>query len=89
MAKASSGLGDGSFIAATVVINSVTGELVGGPTVSAKGFAEDPEVFEPLVTLITEALDRSAADEITDRTSCSRSCAASSAAGSTTLPPPP
>jgi hypothetical protein len=46
-------------------------------------------VFEPLVTLITEALDRSAADEITDRTSCSRSYAASSAAGSTTLPPPP
>jgi hypothetical protein len=66
MAKVSSGLGDGGFIAATVVIDSVTSEVVGGPTVSAKEFSEDPEAFEPVVTLITEALDRSAPDEITD-----------------------
>jgi ribonuclease J len=35
-------LGDGGFIAATVVVDSVTGKVVGGPTVSAKGFSEDP-----------------------------------------------
>jgi ribonuclease J len=59
-------LGDGGFIAATVVIDSVTGKVVGGPTVSQKGFSEDPAVFEPVVPLITEALDRAAAEGITD-----------------------
>ncbi|MDM4723124.1 ribonuclease J [Micromonospora sp. WMMA1363] len=59
-------LGDGGFIAATVVIDSVTGKVVGGPTVSAKGFSEDPEAFNPVVPLITEALNRAAAEGITD-----------------------
>jgi ribonuclease J len=59
-------LGDGGFIAATVVIDSVTGKVVGGPTVSQKGFSEDPTVFEPVVPLITEALDRAAGEGITD-----------------------
>ncbi|HZN75917.1 MAG TPA: ribonuclease J [Micromonosporaceae bacterium] len=59
-------LGDGGFIAATVVVDSVTGKVVGGPTVSAKGFSEDPAVFQPVVPLITEALDRAAAEGITD-----------------------
>ena len=59
-------LGDGGFIAATVVVDSVTGKVVGGPTVSAKGFSEDPAAFDAVVPLITEALDRAAADGITD-----------------------
>jgi ribonuclease J len=59
-------LGDGGFIAATVVVDSVTGKVVGGPTVSAKGFSEDPEVFDPVLPLITDALDRAAADGIAD-----------------------
>ncbi|NUT31873.1 MAG: ribonuclease J [Hamadaea sp.] len=59
-------LGDGGFIAVTVVVDSVTGKVVGGPTVSQKGFSEDPTAFEPVVPLITQALDRAAADNITD-----------------------
>jgi ribonuclease J len=59
-------LGDGGFIAATVVVDSVTGKVVGGPTVSAKGFSEDPEAFNAVIPLITEALGRAAADGITD-----------------------
>jgi ribonuclease J len=59
-------LGDGGFISATVVVDSVTGKVVGGPTVSAKGFSEDPEVFEAVLPLITEALDRAAEDGVTD-----------------------
>jgi ribonuclease J len=59
-------LGDGGFIAATVVIDSVTGKVVGGPTVSAKGFSENPEAFDEVIPLITEALGRAAADNITD-----------------------
>jgi ribonuclease J len=59
-------LGDGGFIAATVVVDSVTGKVVGGPTVSAKGFSEDPAIFDAVIPLITEALDRAAADGIAD-----------------------
>src|SRR5262245_41195495 len=59
-------LGDGGFIAATVVVDSVTGKVVGGPTVSAKGFSEDPEAFNAVIPLITEALDRAALEGITD-----------------------
>jgi ribonuclease J len=59
-------LGDGGFIAATVVVDSVTGKVVGGPTVSAKGFSEDPAIFDAVLPLITEALDRAAADGIAD-----------------------
>ncbi|KKK05941.1 ribonuclease J [Micromonospora sp. HK10] len=59
-------LGDGGFIATTVVVDSVTGKVVGGPTVSAKGFSEDPEAFNPVIPLVTEALNRAAADGITD-----------------------
>ncbi|NMO57441.1 ribonuclease J [Actinoplanes sp. TBRC 11911] len=59
-------LGDGGFIAATVVIDSVTGKVVGEPSVSAKGFSEDPEAFSPVIPLLTAALHRSAEDGITD-----------------------
>jgi ribonuclease J len=59
-------LGDGGFIAATVVVDSVTGKVVGGPTVSAKGFSEDPAIFEAVLPLVTEALDRAAVDGIAD-----------------------
>ena len=59
-------LGDGGFIAVTVVVDSVTGKVVGGPTLSAKGFSEDPAAFEPVLRLITDALDRAALDGISD-----------------------
>jgi ribonuclease J len=59
-------LGDGGFIAVTVVVDSVTGKVVGGPTLSQKGFSEDPTAFDPVLPLITEGLDRAAADNVTD-----------------------
>jgi ribonuclease J len=59
-------LGDGGFIAVTVVVDSVTGKVVGGPTVSAKGFSEDPEAWSAVLPFITEALDRAAADGVAD-----------------------
>ncbi|MEU6022049.1 ribonuclease J [Micromonospora sp. NPDC047134] len=59
-------LGDGGFIAATVVVDSVTGKVVAGPTVSAKGFSEDAAAFNAVIPLVTEALNRAAADGITD-----------------------
>ncbi len=78
-------LGDGGFIAATVVVDSVTGKVVGGPTVSAKGFSEDPAAFEPGAPAghrgAGPGRPRTASPT---RTSCSRSSGARSAAGSTT-----
>jgi ribonuclease J len=59
-------LGDGGFVQATVVIDSVTGKVVGEPSISAKGFSEDPEAFNPVIPLLTAALHRSAEDGITD-----------------------
>jgi ribonuclease J len=59
-------LGDGGFISATVVIDSVTGKVVGEPSVMAKGFSEDPEAFNPVIPLLTAALHRSAEEGITD-----------------------
>jgi ribonuclease J len=59
-------LGDGGFISATVVIDSVTGKVVGEPIVSAKGFSEDPQAFGPVIPLLIAALHRSAEDGIAD-----------------------
>jgi ribonuclease J len=59
-------LGDGGFIAVTVVVDSVTGKVVGGPTLSAKGFSEDPAAFDPVLPLVTDALDRAALEGVTD-----------------------
>nr|WP_205861143.1 ribonuclease J [Planosporangium flavigriseum] len=59
-------LGDGGFIAATVVVDSVNGKVVGGPTVSAKGFSGDPAVFDAVLPIVTDALDRAAQEGITD-----------------------
>jgi ribonuclease J len=59
-------LGDGGFISATVVIDSVTGKVVGEPSISAKGFSEDPEAFNPVIPLLTAALHRSAEDGVTE-----------------------
>jgi ribonuclease J len=59
-------LGDGGFISATVVIDSVNGKVVGGPTISAKGFSEDQSAFDAVLPLITEALLRAAGEGISD-----------------------
>jgi ribonuclease J len=59
-------LGDGGFIAATVVVDSVTGKVVGGPAISAKGFSEDPTAFDAVLPLITDALLRAAEEGVAD-----------------------
>jgi ribonuclease J len=59
-------LGDGGFIAATVVVDSVTGKVVGGPAISAKGFSEDQAAFDAVLPVISEALLRAAEEGITD-----------------------
>jgi ribonuclease J len=58
-------LGDGGFIAITVVVDEVTGKVVGGPFVSGKGFSDEP-AFDDVLPVVTAALDRAAADGVSD-----------------------
>ena len=48
------------------MVDSATGKVVGGPAISAKGFSENSEAFNPVLPLITDALNRAAVDGITD-----------------------
>ena len=50
-------LGEEGFISVLVVVDSATGKVVGGPVISARGFVEDDAVFEPVLPLITKALE--------------------------------
>ncbi|HZB48529.1 MAG TPA: ribonuclease J, partial [Mycobacteriales bacterium] len=51
-------LGDEGFIAITVVVDSVTGKVLGSPVISGRGFSDDPVAFEPVLELITGELER-------------------------------
>ncbi|GAA0261691.1 ribonuclease J [Cryptosporangium japonicum] len=57
-------LGDEGFIAVTVVVDEATGKVVGGPFVAARGFADDPSAFDPVLPLIEQALNSAAADGV-------------------------
>ncbi|MFC4336546.1 ribonuclease J [Salininema proteolyticum] len=59
-------LGDGGFIAATVVIDSENGKVVGGPTISAKGFSNDPNAFDDVLPLISDAMEQAASEDVSD-----------------------
>ncbi|WP_025274069.1 ribonuclease J [Haloglycomyces albus] len=59
-------LGDGGFISATVVIDSENGKVVGGPTISAKGFSNDPRAFDEVLPLINSAMEKAARDDVLD-----------------------
>jgi ribonuclease J len=58
-------LGDEGFIAVTVVVDEVTGKVVGGPFVTGKGFSDEP-AFADAVPIIEAALHRAAADGVSD-----------------------
>jgi ribonuclease J len=59
-------LGEEGFISVVVVVDSVTGKVVGGPEVHARGFAEDEAVFARVRPRIEQALERAAADGVAD-----------------------
>ncbi|MDP9444000.1 MAG: ribonuclease J [Actinomycetota bacterium] len=59
-------LGEEGFISVIVVVDSVTGKLVGGPEIHARGFAEDDAVFADVQPQIEEAVNRAVADGGTD-----------------------
>jgi ribonuclease J len=59
-------LGEGGFIAISVAVDSTTGRAVTPPTVSGRGFSDDPKALEAVVPLVEMELSRTEAEGITD-----------------------
>jgi ribonuclease J len=59
-------LGEGGFIAITVAVESATGRALGSPTVSGRGFSDDPKALDEVVSLVEMELSRTEAEGITD-----------------------
>jgi len=59
-------LGEGGFVQITVVIDSHTGRAVSQPTVSGRGFSDDPKALDAVLPLVEEELSRTEAEGITD-----------------------
>ena len=59
-------LGEEGFVSVIVVVDSVTGKVVSGPEIQARGFAEDDEIFAEIRQPIIDALDKAHADGVND-----------------------
>jgi len=59
-------LGEGGFISITVAIDTHTGRAVASPTISGRGFSDDPKALRAVVPLVEAELARTEADGITD-----------------------
>ncbi|CAM3486209.1 ribonuclease J [Nocardioides zeicaulis] len=59
-------LGEEGFLSVIVVVDSVTGKVVSGPEIHARGFAEDETAFEAVRQPIIDAIDAAVADGTSD-----------------------
>ncbi|WP_053734446.1 ribonuclease J [Nocardia sp. NRRL S-836] len=59
-------LGEGGFISISVAIDRTTGRAVTAPTISGRGFSDDPKALEAVVPLVEMELARTEAEGITD-----------------------
>jgi ribonuclease J len=59
-------LRDEGFISIFVVVDSVTGKVAAGPTVQARGFVENDEVFAEVIPRIEEALAQATESGVKD-----------------------
>ena len=59
-------LGEGGFISITVAIDSHTGRAIASPTISGRGFSDDPKALHAVVPLVEAELARMEADGVTD-----------------------
>ena len=59
-------LGEGGFIAITVAIDAHTGRAVASPTISGRGFSDDPRALAKVVPLVEAELAQLEADGVTD-----------------------
>jgi ribonuclease J len=59
-------LGEGGFIAITVVIDTTTGRAVSRPEISGRGFSDDPKALAAVLPLVEDELSRTEAEGIID-----------------------
>ncbi|VVJ20961.1 Ribonuclease J (endonuclease and 5' exonuclease) [Amycolatopsis camponoti] len=59
-------LGEGGFISISVAVDSSTGRPVSAPTVSGRGFSDDPKALDAVVPLVEMELARTESEGITD-----------------------
>ena len=59
-------LGEEGFLSVIVVVDSVTGKVVSGPEIHARGFAEDESTFDDIRRPIIDAIDEAVAEGVTD-----------------------
>ncbi len=59
-------LGDEGFIGITVVVDSVTGKVAGGPFVSGRGFSDEPAAFDAVLPLIQDEIERAGREGVAD-----------------------
>ena len=59
-------LGEGGFISITVAVDSTTGRAVSRPTLSGRGFSDDPKALDAVLPLVEDELSRSELEGITD-----------------------
>ncbi|TCO56711.1 ribonuclease J [Actinocrispum wychmicini] len=59
-------LGEGGFISITVAVDPSTGRAVAPPTISGRGFSDDPKALDEAVALVEMELSRTEAEGITD-----------------------
>ena len=59
-------LGEEGFLSVIVVVDTVTGKVVSGPEIHARGFAEDEATFDDIRGPLIEALNASIAEGVTD-----------------------
>lgn len=59
-------LGEGGFISITVAVEASTGRAVSVPTVSGRGFSDDPKALDEVLPLVEMELARTESEGITD-----------------------
>ncbi|MDF2968421.1 MAG: ribonuclease [Nocardioidaceae bacterium] len=59
-------LGEEGFVSVIAVIDSNTGKVVNGPEITARGFADDPSVFDDLRPRLVDALSAAVAEGVDD-----------------------
>ncbi len=59
-------LGDEGFIGVTVVVDSVTGQLAAKPSVSGRGFTDEPAAFNAVLPLIQAEINHAAGEGVAD-----------------------
>ena len=59
-------LGEGGFSSITVAVEAATGRAVSSPTISGRGFSDDPKALDEVVPLVEMELARTESEGITD-----------------------